>query len=54
MTIGEIVMKHDITSLVAAARGKGCRTVLGREMLREQLPLYLEFLELPPVEPNLV
>ena len=50
MTIGEIVMKHDITPLVAAARAKGCRTVLGREMLREQLPLYLEFLGLPPAE----
>jgi shikimate dehydrogenase len=50
MTIGEIVMKRDITPLVAAARAVGCRTVLGREMLKEQMPLYLEFLGLPPAD----
>ncbi len=49
MTIGEIVMKHDATPLVVAARAKGCRTVLGREMLKEQMPLYLDFLGLPPL-----
>jgi shikimate dehydrogenase len=47
MTIAEIVMKREITPLIAAARVKGCRTVLGREMLREQMPLYLAFLGLP-------
>ena len=49
MTIGEIVMKQDVTPLVAAARARGCRTVLGKEMLHEQMPLYLEFLGLPPL-----
>jgi shikimate dehydrogenase len=49
MTIAEIVMKREITPLVAAARAKGCRTVLGREMLREQMPLYLDFFGLPSV-----
>jgi shikimate dehydrogenase len=48
-TIVEIVMKREITPLIAAARAKGCRTVLGKEMLREQMPLYLEFLGLPPM-----
>lgn len=48
MTIGEIVMKQEITPLVAAARARACRIVLGREMLREQMPFYLEFLGLPP------
>jgi len=41
--VAEIVMKRDITPLVAAARGLGCRTMLGREMLQAQMPLYLEF-----------
>jgi shikimate dehydrogenase len=49
MTIAEIVMKREITPLIAAARATGCRTVLGKEMLREQMPLYLEFLGLPAV-----
>ena len=47
MTVGEIVMKQEITPLLAAARARGCRTVTGREMLQEQLPLYLEFFGLP-------
>jgi shikimate dehydrogenase len=46
MTIGEIVMKVEVTPLVAAARAKGCRTVLGYEMLTQQMDLYLEFLGL--------
>ena len=47
MIIGEIVMKVAVTPFVAAARAKGCRTVLGYEMLKQQMPLYLEFLGLP-------
>jgi shikimate dehydrogenase len=47
MLVAEIVMKREITPLVDAARTRGCRTVLGREMLREQMPLYLEFFGLP-------
>lgn len=48
MLIAEIVMKRDITPLVAAARARGCKTVLGREMLDAQQPLYLEFFGLTP------
>ena len=47
MLVAEIVMKREITPLLDAARARGCRTVLGREMLREQMPLYLEFFGLP-------
>lgn len=47
MTVGEIVMKVAVTPLVAAARAAGCRAVLGYEMLKQQMPLYLEFLGLP-------
>ena len=46
--MGEIVMKREITPLVAAARARGCKTVLGREMLDAQLPLYLDFFGLNP------
>ena len=49
MLIGEIVMKREITPLIDAARARGCRIVLGHEMLREQMPLYLEFFGLPSV-----
>jgi shikimate dehydrogenase len=47
MLIAEIVMKREITPLLEAARARGCRTVLGREMLQEQMPLYLDFFGLP-------
>jgi shikimate dehydrogenase len=40
-------MKREITPLVEAARARGCRFVLGHEMLREQMPLYLQFFGLP-------
>ena len=46
--VAEIVMKREITPLLAAARARGCRTVLGREMLLAQMPLYLEFFGLQP------
>ncbi len=54
MVIAEIVMKRDITPLLAAARALGCRIVLGREMLREQMPLYLEFFGLPQASSDAV
>jgi shikimate dehydrogenase len=48
MVVAEIVMKREITPMLAAARQRGCRIVLGREMLQEQMPLYLDFFGLPP------
>ncbi len=50
MLVAEIVMKHDITPLLQAARAIGCRTVQGREMLQEQMPLYLAFFGLGPAQ----
>jgi len=49
MVIAEIVMKREITQMLAAARARGCRIVLGREMLQEQMALYLEFFGLASV-----
>ncbi len=48
MVIAEIVMKREITAMLAAAQSLGCRIVLGREMLQEQMSLYLDFFGLPP------
>ena len=35
-------MKVDMTPLLREASARGCRIQLGREMLFEQAPLYLE------------
>jgi shikimate dehydrogenase len=41
--VGEVVMKQEITSLLQAARERGCRFQVGTDMLFEQIPAYLEF-----------
>jgi len=41
--VGEVVMKTEITPLLAAARAKGCRTQIGLDMLFEMIPAYIEF-----------
>ena len=41
--VGEVVMRQEITALLRAARAKGCRYVVGTDMLFEMIPAYLEF-----------
>ena len=41
--VGEVVMKHEITPFLAAARERGCAYQIGTDMLFEQIPAYLEF-----------
>jgi len=41
--VADAVMKVDMTPLLREASARGCRIQLGREMLFEQAPLYLEF-----------
>jgi shikimate dehydrogenase len=41
--VGEVVMKQEMTPLLDIAKAKGCRYVLGTEMLFEMIPAYLEF-----------
>jgi len=41
--VGEVVMKREITPLLAAARARGCRIQVGTDMLFEMIPAYLEF-----------
>jgi shikimate dehydrogenase len=45
--VGEVVMKEEITPLLAAARQRGCEYRLGTDMLFEQIPACLEFFGLP-------
>jgi shikimate dehydrogenase len=40
--VAEVVLKPDVTPLLAAARERGCPTQPGVDMLFEQIPLYLE------------
>jgi shikimate dehydrogenase len=41
--VGEVVMKQEITPFLRAAREKGCPIQVGKDMLFEQIPAYLEF-----------
>jgi shikimate dehydrogenase len=41
--VGEVVLKAEITPLLEAAAGRGCRYLVGTDMLFEQIPAYLEF-----------
>lgn len=41
--VGEVVMKQEITQLLAAAHARGCPYVVGTDMLFEMIPAYLEF-----------
>jgi shikimate dehydrogenase len=45
--VGEVVMKEEITPLLAAARARGCAFQVGTDMLFEQIPAYLEFFGFP-------
>ncbi|OWW04670.1 shikimate dehydrogenase [Rhizobium sp. R72] len=45
--VGEVVMKEEITPLLAAARARGCPFQVGTDMLFEQIPAYLEFFGFP-------
>jgi shikimate dehydrogenase len=41
--VGEVVMRQEITPVLAAARARGCRIQVGTDMLFEMIPAYLEF-----------
>ena len=41
--VGEVVMKQEVTPMLAAARERGCPTQIGTDMLFEMIPAYLEF-----------
>jgi shikimate dehydrogenase len=41
--VGEVVMKQEITPFLRAAQDKGCPIQVGKDMLFEMIPAYLEF-----------
>jgi len=41
--VGEVVMKQEMTPLLQAAKARGCRFLVGTDMLFEMIPAYLEF-----------
>jgi shikimate dehydrogenase len=41
--VGEVVMRQQITPLLAAAQAKGCAIQVGTDMLFEMIPAYIEF-----------
>jgi len=45
--VGEVVMAQEMTPFLTAARGRGCEVQVGKDMLFEQIPAYLEFFGLP-------
>ena len=48
--VGDVVLSTDITPLLAAARARGCQIQIGKDMLFEQIPAYLEFFGLPSTD----
>ncbi|WP_116450530.1 shikimate dehydrogenase family protein [Blastococcus litoris] len=41
--VGEVVMRQEFTPFLRAAMNRGCRVQVGKDMLYEQIPAYLEF-----------
>ena len=41
--VGEVVMRREITPFLQAALARGCVVQIGKDMLYEQIPAYLEF-----------
>jgi shikimate dehydrogenase len=41
--VGEVVMKQEITPFLRAAKDRGCPIQVGKDMLYEMIPAYLEF-----------
>jgi shikimate dehydrogenase len=45
--VGEVVMAQDMTPFLQAAQARGCRVQIGKDMLFEQIPAYLEYFGYP-------
>jgi len=50
--VGEVVMKQEITPLLAAARARGFEIQVGTDMLFEEIPAYLEFFGVRTTTPD--
>ena len=45
--VGEVVLERPITGFLKAVQERGCRFLVGTDMLFEQIPAYLEFFGFP-------
>ena len=45
--VADVVMKHEITPFLAAAKARGCQIQIGLDMLFEQIAACLSFFEFP-------
>jgi shikimate dehydrogenase len=52
--VADVVLKTEITPLLAAAEAQGCTIQTGLDMLYEQIPGYLEFFGLPTTTPDVL
>jgi shikimate dehydrogenase len=50
--VGEVVMRQEITAFLAAAQARGCPIQVGKDMLFEMIPAYLEFFGFGPATPE--
>lgn len=51
--VGEVVMKSEMTPLLAAAKARDCCVQVGTDMLYEMIPAYLEFSAFRPPLPSI-
>jgi shikimate dehydrogenase len=52
--VADVVLKAEITPLLAAAQARSCAVQTGLDMLYEQIPAYLEFFGLPATTPDVL
>lgn len=52
--VADVVLKTEITPLLATAQARGCPVQTGLDMLYEQIPTYLEFFGLPTTTPDVL
>jgi shikimate dehydrogenase len=50
--VGEVVMRREMTPFLEAALSRGCTVQIGKDMLYEQIPAYLEFFGMGTATPE--
>ncbi|MDO4434450.1 MAG: shikimate dehydrogenase [Alysiella sp.] len=45
--VGDVVLQSEPTAFLQACQAKGCQTQVGVDMLFEQIPVYLEYFDIP-------
>ena len=50
--VGDVVLMPEMTPFLIAAQARGCPVQVGPDMLFEQIPVYLEYFDLPTTTPE--